>query len=504
MQRHPQLFRVPTTLALLALLMATTAAAVDVRQPEGGASLQLEFVRAYAPCLAPNTIARNGAPACDSPVTSVCSFSPGTLGVIPPEFAQDPTIPGATLRVQVNGSQAICRNGDATFAIGVRTTTDVGESEGESGDTPACESRHCTFPDVALTESSPFFSLFADAHGDRDPNYELVDIAIDGPDGLPLAGLGIDYGHSFTTNLTLPYARCTAPGPDGACDLVPSSSPCDFEIGAIEWQRLNGLGASFAHVVMRDLAGASPLCTIGPYHLEATLRVKGNVCGTPERPSSCLVADQSVSAPLTVQGRKIDAVVKMPLGNLGIYDTTKIESVGIVAARIVDPTGATVAVPGITGVRSLIAPRLSISGDRLRVRATIPVNEAAPSIDPTLEGGATLTLNDRDGVFYTVTIPPTRWQDQTPLGSRWTYADPGGVLGGVRKALLKRLGKPEARKGYVLDLRAEGLDLSGADVPSITVSVAIARPDVFGGDPQLHRAQRNCTGVFKGPKLECK
>jgi hypothetical protein len=78
------------------------------------------------------------------------------------------------------------------------------------------------------------------------------------------------------------------------------------------------------------------------------------------------------------------------------------------------------------------------------------------------------------------------------------------VLGGVRKAYVKRVGKPGALKGYKLDLRAEGVDFSGLDVPSMTVSVAIARPDALGGDPQIHRASRHCTGVLKGSKLDCK
>jgi hypothetical protein len=285
---------------------------------------------------------------------------------------------------------------------------------------------------------------------------------------------------------------------------VPPSTLCDFESGAIEWRSLTELGSSFAHVTMGDLAGASPLCTTGPYTLEATLRVVGNVCGTAQEPEVCTVTDQTVSVPLPVQGRRIDTVVKMPLGPLGNYYESKVYNIGVVAARILDPLGEPIAVHGVTGVRSLIGPRVTIKDDRVRIRANIPVNQFAPTIDPTLEGGFTVTLKDRDGEFYAVTIPPERWQDQPPLGSRWTYDDPGAVLGGVRKASLKLNGKPDALKGYKLDLRAEGVDLSGADVPSITVAVAVARPSVFGGDPEIHRAQRNCIGVFKGGKLDCK
>jgi hypothetical protein len=193
------------------------------------------------------------------------------------------------------------------------------------------------------------------------------------------------------------------------------------------------------------------------------------------------------------------------LGPLGRYIETQLENVGILSARIIDPTGTAIAVPGVTGVRNLRKMRVGIKGDRLRVRAIIPVNENAPAIDPTLAGGATVTVSDRDGTFYSVTIPELLWQDQSPIGSRWTYADPGGVVGGVQKATIKRLGKEGDLKGYKLDLQAAGRDLSGADFPSMTVAVAVARPeDLVFGFPSIHRAQGHCSGTIKGPKVDCK
>ena len=68
-----------------------------------------------------------------------------------------------------------------------------------------------------------------------------------------------------TSNLTVPYAPCTAPGPGGACDLVPPAATCDFEVGTVEWS-LAYYGQPQAHIVLRDLAGSSPLCTNGTYH----------------------------------------------------------------------------------------------------------------------------------------------------------------------------------------------------------------------------------------------
>jgi hypothetical protein len=77
------------------------------------------------------------------------------------------------------------------------------------------------------------------------------------------------------------------------------------------------------------------------------------------------------------------------------------------------------------------------------------------------------------------------------------------VLGGVRKANLKRIGTAGTLFGYKLDLKAAGVDLSGADVPSLTVTIAVARPGDLG-DPEIHRAQRSCTGILKpGPKITC-
>ena len=230
----------------------------------------------------------------------------------------------------------------------------------------------------------------------------------------------------------------------------------------------------------------------------------GRACGDAFDQVRCTVTDQTISAPFVVVGRKADTMVSLPLGPLGKYPETTIDNVALLDVRLIDPTGATFAVPGVTGVRSLVGLRVDIKGDRLRVRGTIPVGTLATTIDPTLEGGATITLSDRDGAFYTVTIPETRWQDQTPLGSRWTYLDPGGVLAGVRKASLKRNGKPGCAEGLqARSARGRRRSQRGRLPEHHRRRGCVRRPDdpIFGFT-NVHRAQRNCTGVFKGPSAQ--
>jgi hypothetical protein len=50
-----------------------------------------------------------------------------------------------------------------------------------------------------------------------------------------------------------------------------------------------------------------------------------------------------------------------------------------------------------------------------------------------------------EGVISSVTIPRERWQLQPPIGSRWDYKDPNGVVNGVRKMRVKRIVKHQPR-----------------------------------------------------------
>jgi hypothetical protein len=162
-----------------------------------------------------------------------------------------------------------------------------------------------------------------------------------------------------------------------AVDLVPPAATCDFEVGTIEWS-LAYYGQPQAHVVLRDLAGSSPLCTNGTYHLEATLRVTGKACGDALDQVRCTVTDQTISAPFVVVGRKADTTVTLPLGPLGKYPETAIDNVGLLDVRLIDPTGATFAVPGVTGVRSLVGLRVDIKATACASGAPSPSARSRP------------------------------------------------------------------------------------------------------------------------------
>jgi hypothetical protein len=201
-----------------------------------------------------------------------------------------------------------------------------------------------------------------------------------------------------------------------------------------------------------------------------------------------------------MNGRDVDDSGPLRFAGQGLhYETTQ-----ILALRVIDPTGLPVATAGLGGVAPLHAPVVKVKGDTLRVRTTIPLPSNDFRIDPTAEPGITVSVSDRDGLVYAVTIPDVRWQLQPPVGSRWTYADKGGVLNGVRKARVKHLIKKGVTTGYDVDLQAKGVDLSSADHASLTVKVVAHR--FIGGlavdDVFEWQSTRTCRGAY--PNLTCK
>ena len=75
--------------------------------------------------------------------------------------------------------------------------------------------------------------------------------------------------------------------------------------------------------------------------------------------------------------------------------------------------------------------------------------------------------------------------------------DEGGVLAGVRKARIKRVGAAGVSTGYEVVLHAKGIDLATADFPGVNLRIAVARPD----SDQPQRAQRSRICRVKGTKL---
>src|SRR4051794_8644002 len=73
MQRRSALF-LPAPLLAVTLLATIPAWGVEGRIGDSDTVFSAKLVRAYARCDAPNDVARNGLPACNPPVTSVCQF----------------------------------------------------------------------------------------------------------------------------------------------------------------------------------------------------------------------------------------------------------------------------------------------------------------------------------------------------------------------------------------------------------------------------------------------
>jgi hypothetical protein len=489
---HSRVAAVATFSALM-VFAATPGVAVEVRQPDTGANYYATLVRAYAPCLTPNTTTTNGLPACSPAVTSTCDFrsaslaingSPlsgvtGRLNLLFPSSAVPPECAGPyLLRVTVRAS--------GTPALGT-----------------ACSGGACTFQDLVIAQdvASIEFGRFEIAVPDTElvePSFEILHAVLIAPDGLPLASSGVGIGvtnESVRGTLTVPYAACTTPDPDGrgdACNLAPWTSSCDFNGGELaltsDWHITGGE----LRTIMAGLAGSSPLCTNGTYHVETTIRATVDGCGTEEDPERCTVVDQTVLTPVEVDGSEVDTTSSLALGS---FHHAAIE---LRSARLLDPTGEVLGAIGVPAVRMLLKPQVLIAPDQLQLRTTIPFENAFDRLDPTA-GDTAITLTDRNGVVFAVTIPPDRWQLQPPVGTRWDYIDKLGMLNGIRKIRIKSVGKPGAITGYRFDLRAKNLDLSAAGFPGVNLSIAVPKPD-----EELHVAQRNRTCRVNGLKLKCK
>jgi hypothetical protein len=480
-------------LALATLLRVAPAGAVDVRQPDTGAVYESDLARAYAQCTTPNAVTRDGKPACGPAVTSECKFIQGDVSLL----AGTINAPSGSMSMWKASSPVSCQDGDYTVETLLRYAGDYTAALPEA----PCPSGLCTWPDVVTsfdmrTERSVLTLLGGDSVV-VDGNYALSRLIIYGPDGLPAAAPGISgtpFAERFFGNLTVPIEPCTT---GAACDSTPWTSPCDFASGEIVITRAAS-NAGEAQVTLRNLAGTSPLCSTGTYLLEATVRGTVKGCGTPA--VLCTLPDTTVTLPLEVRGRNVEGGGLLRLASSQQYDTTQ-----ILDARVIDPTGLPVATVGLAGPAPLHAPRVTVKGDTLRVRATIPIGNEQTRIDPASDPGLRITVSDRDGVVYDVTIPPFRWQLQPPLGSRWTYADKGGALNGVRKASVKRFSKKAGTVlGYDVELQAMKVDLSAADHASLTVNVTARHfVDEFGLDDVFKwQGTRTCRGT--SPKLVCK
>jgi hypothetical protein len=253
---------------------------------------------------------------------------------------------------------------------------------------------------------------------------------------------------------------------------------CDFESGELTW-----VEGPLVGVRLRDLAGSSSLCATGTYRVDAMVRVTAASCTNGAR---CTLVDQQVSRSMMADGRDLARFASVTVSGI----TPMYDAIEIVSLRVLDPSGAAIAASGLTEVRSLEKPRISLGNDRIRIQATFPIPVGATALDPVRGDGLTVTLTDRDGPVFDVTIPPERWHVQRPAGHRWDYRNADGMLSGVRTARLKRVLKARRVIGYALDLEAKGVDLSAADFPGITLTLTLPGLPTGVFSAQQHRTCR--------------
>ncbi len=495
------------------LLGATTSRAVEVRQPATAPRYHADLVQAYAPCVAPNEVSVGGTPACSPPVQSACPFTGGTVDI---EGVVDapPTVRGY---LGAATRPAGCPNGPYDLAVTLRVSgTPRQPNDDEAPPVPTCSTNACTYPDVVvhvpvILGSQPLNPTPLPVPGDViDANYEILDVTVFGTDGVPVAAPGPSGFPEVTgANLTVPYEPCTTPDPDGSgipCNRKPWTAVCDFDAGSVDWTQPKWFNPPRGHVTLEGVTGRSPLCTDGTYAVQATVRGTLESCGTVLGDFHlCTLVDRTIMIPVAVEGAGFDASGAIDLGAfVSQYRHTQISSV-----RLLDPTGAPLAATGVSAVRNLVATQVKIKKDQIRVRGVLPIEPdlVLPPVvlDPVLPYGMTLTVSDRDGIVYTAAIPGERWQLQPPIGSRWTYADKGGVLAGVRKARIKRIAKADVVTGYEVDLTAKGVDLSAADFPGMNVTITVARAPVPNFDtPSTYAAQRSRTCRVKPTSLSCR
>jgi hypothetical protein len=478
-----------TIVLALVLAIPLPSMAVEVRRIESTTHYAADMVRAYAPCTAPNTVTSHGQPACAPALTSACKFRSASI-----QISDFSSITLAVQRLLVQNTP-LCKDGEYRLALTYRGTfpNDLDAT---------CASAICTTVDTTelslpFTLNNGTTALVPGIAGFRgDGNFQILGAQLIAPDGLPMAAAAI--GGSPTgqfQNLSIGYAPCASPLPGyQACDTQPWDSPCDFTTGTIAY---HSIGVPSIFVSVHQLSGASPLCANGTYQLETRARLTVEDCG-PAGDEPCTLPDAAYVSSLPANGFDLTA----PTGFAGLNNSL-ITAAELLGFRLFDPTGGELAAAAITLASPLTQTRVTVKGDQLRVRALFPADlNAIFAIDPTNDEGATFTLHDRTGVIHTVNIPGPTWQLQPPLGERWEYKDPGGTRAGVKKIRIRLKRKRGVPVGYDVQLAADGVDLSAADLGAVTLTIASAiRDNEFTAVPRTAQTTRACK--LKGKKKSC-
>lgn len=489
-------------LVVLFTSAAPVAALVDVRWAPTIQRWQGDLTRAYLPCLAPNDASSEGVPACTPPVTSICTFDHGDVAFRPRTSAPLVTV---SANLEDVGGPGACTTGPYALAVVLRITADD----------PACAGGLCTFEDQTYTvpldprPSSDFEArnvvLDDLIPGDLvNESFAVVSATVIAPDGLPIASTGLvgNDATDVTVAMTAGHPPCTAPDTTGvlgdACSAPVWPSACDYEGALLRWTYNDNRATLLFRPNVQGLVGVAPQCAAGTLESLVVVRVTDDDCtgGAP-----CTLVDQVVTTPLTLSRGSLSDTVPFP-DDLGVV--LPATSVEMRQAALVDANGDLLAEAGFGHTGRLADPKVTIAkrdladpnDDTLKVQATF----ANAGIDPTDAAGFSLTIGDRLGPIYAVTIPGNLWQLGQPLGTKWTYTNEFGTIGGVRKAQIKAFKSDGQIAGFKVKLQAKDVNLSAAGYPAVNLTMDIANDGTFGST----FAQRNrvCRATTK--TLNCR
>lgn len=474
-------------LAVAAMLfLPDTSSAIEVRHIEG-VRYSADLGRAYQPCTAPNTTTSTGVPACTPAVTSACDFTSGGLDLRKLEDRNQINVDAFVNNVSGPGN---CATGPYTMGVTLRI----------SANDPACAGGDCTLEDftwpIPLSQHNNDFraldfileSVFPGAPAGVS-NYEILDVWVLAPDGLPLAAAGADAdgGADIRADFSTAYAQCTAPDTTNAWGFPACSAPvwesaCDFTfIDAIVAQSSPGPRVQPRAL---GLTGVPASCADGTYAFVPRVRITTEDCG-----ALCTLVDLDVPLFVDAERGEIERqnllLASDPVG-VGVGFLTNDDHVQFLELRVRDETGDLLAGMAVTPTLRLDRARITaafkvpaVPDDRIIMKAEFPYGPLkpvpGPPLDPTVSG-ATFTATGKAGVGFTATIPAGAWVVAKP-GRHWIYKDALGSNNGIRKAEVKEFRRSGVPNGYKVRVFAKETTAAAASQPALDLAVAVSTSD---------------------------
>ena len=472
-------------LAVVVLLaFAGASSAIEVRHVEG-ARYSADLGRAYAPCLAPNTMTSTGIPACTPAVTSVCDFTSAGLDLRKREETNEINVDAIVNNVSGPGN---CTTGPYTMGVTLRISADDAVCAGGT-----CTLEDVTWPIPLSPHNNDFraldFTLESVFPGRPAglSNYEILDVWVIAPDGRTLAAAGADRdgGVDVRADFSTAYPQCTAPDTANTWGLAACSAPawesaCDFTLIDANVTQ-SSLGPRIQPRAL-GLTGVPASCADGTYAFVPRVRVTTEECG-----ALCTLVD--VDVPLLVEAidgeiERQNLMLSSDPAGVGVGFLGEDDHVQLLELRVRDEAGDLLAAMAVTPTLRLDRARIAASfkepanlaDDRITMKAEFPYGPLkpvpGPPLDPTV-GGVTFTATGKAGVGFTATIPAGAWV-VAKAGRYWIYKDALGANNGIRKAEVKEFRRSGVPRGYKVRLYGKDTNAGGASQPALDLAVAVS------------------------------